>query len=353
VLSVLDENREEGVPDNASVQSEAELWATVYHLQDDVVTHCAGDNNSPLRSIIHQIAVANAQPSGGHPTYALIDPRGVIRYYQAGIGLNLLQAQMATFTGITLDQDWDIPNTTPSLDLGVPFTVAPVGVTAKRSDGVAIHETLTLTDGDIAQGVLVSYKQSFLQVNHTSTDFPGFDVDTPITLRYTPTPPPPVTGVYRLNAAPGITVAPYVEPFDPNNPFDFRLQATTSAPVSFPADGSIVLACPAISSFAAGTGSHKWPLLLTSVIYEPSLLPFAAIVQLKADVVADTQLSGTDKAKIGGALDTALQKLGQRDFVNAAAKSAAADAALSKANANAVLRANADSLASSLASLTG
>jgi thiol-disulfide isomerase/thioredoxin len=84
-----------------SAQRDADRWANRFNLTDPVV-HCGGDPDSDLRELVSRYALANGSTSPGYPTSVLVDPKGVIRYYQLGIDFALLQSHLAQYSGQTL-----------------------------------------------------------------------------------------------------------------------------------------------------------------------------------------------------------------------------------------------------------
>ena len=326
VLTVLTANLFGG----ASNRDDAERWAVVFGLERDVVLHCAGDETSPLRQIVLQLWQAN-QPQFGpaaYPTYAILDPSGVIRHYQLGAGLNALQSALAELTASTLTGEWNGPPT--ELRGLARAAVLPARVTGVRSDSVPIDETL---DGD-GVGQFGSLFADSLMVGFTPGE-PGFSLDAPLSIHFMPA-TPPVGGVYRLVASPEVSILPVTYPLAEG-------VAGSAQLTSWP-DGSLELVCEPFRSYLpADADAMPWPTIQLGVYYAPTK-PYSASMQLDADVAAAT-LPVAVATKVHALLQSVRDQLGKRDFAAAADKAAKAAAALQLAGAPMMLKLNAASLA--------
>ena len=153
----------------------------------------------------------------------------------------------------------------------------PVEVTAKRSYGVEIHEIVAVAgDGSL----VIATGESVVVLG----DFgdPGFDLDTPTSLRFYPTTPPDgALGVYRVEATPEV----HLGQENPDSPEP--LLTAVSAELSLGADGTVLLECPAFRpSLPANADDYIWPYLYLDVFFHQTM-PYAATTQLDSDVAGD------------------------------------------------------------------
>ena len=334
VLSVVTDNLFGG----ASNREDAERWAVVFGLDHDIVMHCGGNEASPLR---RQIALAVWQANQppyppAFPFYVLIDPSGVIRYYQMGADLNALQFALEGLTATTLDRMWpQIGSSSVVQGLGWPAAVLPTHVTGVRSDGVPFDETL---DGN-GSGQLVVLEGNGLESGFAPGDL-GFSLDAAVSMHFMPA-SPPAGRVYRLAISPGVSILrETLEPHPGGNMFAGSAQLTLGN------DGTIDLVCEPFRNYVpADADAWNWRRIETGVYYEPSM-PYTAALQLEADVAAAAAtLPGAVVDRVRELLEGVRARLRQRDYAAAAEKAEKAAGELASAGAAIVLRMNAASLA--------
>ena len=98
LFTVLREGASNGSPSN---RGQAEAWAHRYGFERESVLQCGGSGTSPLFKLIEDISAANGVESA-FPCHLLIDPSGVVRYFQQGFDTEKLKTELANLTGVSL-----------------------------------------------------------------------------------------------------------------------------------------------------------------------------------------------------------------------------------------------------------
>jgi hypothetical protein len=105
-LSVLTVLRDGPAVGEASIRAQAESWAVKYGYQRESVLHCGGSAESPLFKLVEEISVANGVVAE-FPCHLLIDPKGVVRYFQQGADTEKLKTELAKLSGVSLPGDYE------------------------------------------------------------------------------------------------------------------------------------------------------------------------------------------------------------------------------------------------------
>jgi hypothetical protein len=85
----------------ASRAIDADAWALKYNMTDSVL-QCAGLRTSDLLQLPARYALLNGSDEPGYPTLVLIDPKGVVRHYQASRLLEDIGKSLASLSGHSL-----------------------------------------------------------------------------------------------------------------------------------------------------------------------------------------------------------------------------------------------------------
>jgi hypothetical protein len=404
MFSVITEAANESLH-TPSTQFDAERWAVSWGLEKrDTVIHCAGNPNSALRQLATNYAAANNNPLGGYPCYVLIDPAGVIRYYQPFADLSQIGANLSAMSGTQLKGSWDNnTNGTPNnalnwgqghFDLtftgGGPFSwTGPLQVSHDQSlveipvtnssflffgDDFYVGSSNLFTKtwelgntfviNDVTSQVMVlllpGASGSFdSTVNVDVSLHPTF---TRTYLRSVPIVPTPngnpdghnIT-VYDSNTRDGLwqyILAQQPDYTGPPVPFpQLNPLATGTVPTTNRSDGSVSLAPFKISDLTPGPGAGTSPPAWISIGFEfaQQTQPFYGSTVLQGNVNADGTLSTTTKSTVTSNLNDARDKMAQRAFSGAAGLMAAAATTLRNASAAASLTDKADSIADHVA----
>jgi hypothetical protein len=336
---------------------DAERWAERFGLCNDTVLHCNGDPQSPLRNLVDQFASANGSGQPAYPTYALVDPLGVVRYYQEGADLNALQAQLAAFTGKTLTATWDLADIP---DTFVSLVATVVEATGNYDDGTPFNATVTFDGGGgdlrILDSTILPLDGFTSAITTASWAFPGvpdFAHDTPVTLTFTQTAPHLASPFTRVTSvAPGVAIAPDdaitfdaggVASVDTSNVLIF------SPPISVGANGLTLNVPPFVDS------TRKWSTIwfndtATTPGPERWALSYSLTDTLITDVSAST-LTSLVKTGVTTQLQAVRHTIGTRHFTSAAAHALRAEQQLALAGANLGLQADVSWLAAHLTDL--
>jgi hypothetical protein len=86
--------------------ADAKAWADTYFAGKEAVINCAGNRKSDLRWLPYKYALANASEAA-FPTYVIVDPQGVIQYFQQGVNFNAIQDKLASLSGVGLTGKWN------------------------------------------------------------------------------------------------------------------------------------------------------------------------------------------------------------------------------------------------------
>ncbi len=323
-----------------TAQPDAELWSDRFHLTDDLVLHSGGVASAPLRSLARDLALANGQPAG-YPTYALIDPAGLIRYFRQGADLNDLQAKLAEFSGKTLTHDWTIPDAQENFRVA---GVRPLTVTGSLSDGTAVADTHTELAGTAAATEIDSNTLFPTIVDET---YRGFALDSSLTLNATLDPPPNDGWLYLLELGPEVSVASlFDDGFGGGSLGAFN---PTPAALQWQPNGSVDFVCePFGNTVSADTGLVPAAAVRFKAYYVSSTAYYVSGL-LDTAVANDAVLSSAVKGEVRDLLGSLRDQLGKRDFTKAASKAAKALTRLQQGGATGPLLINATSLASYLA----
>ncbi len=330
----------------ASTRASAERWATRFGIANGVVLHCDGIATSPLRQIVVNLWAANGKPNGtpGYPSYALLDPMGVIRYYQVSSELNPIQAALQAFTGVTLPRIWDLPRV-PNPDLSPPFSVLPVEILGYQSNGVAIAGTIS--DPNLPElvypGGITGLRENFLTIGYTTGD-PGFNLDTPLRV------------ASQVGAAPVASLGLYLLILEEKSTLFSENDLTVGIDV-FPkttvqSNGTVVMNFSAFRPIVpVSTPDLIWPYLRLGILFRATA-PYSASATIFSNVSASTKLGSTTKSQVLALLDAVCSRLAQRDLVGAADKASKAAIALQLDAGDYYQTVNAKSLSAYLAALS-
>jgi len=391
ILSVVVEDAPEDTPP-PSVRLDAEKWAVAFGLEKEFVLHDNGVANSPLRLLCSNFAFANSD-SATYPTYLLVDPTGVIRSYHTGYSLDLLQDDLAGFTGQTLSADWTLTDFITAMP-----TYGLVEQTASASfhlwDGTLVTDSstfdpsvakltaghCTISNGGGLQGfddvasafnvfrpVSASLEVNLWDVlgdsitpdNQVEDHSKLFDLYSPISIHLAD------AGFYRtynrLDGTPSSVTIQFSE-FDPAyyqslGLGDSQPTGYVYAPISFNADGSVDIGPVTPSDFFPGgpqdTGS--WGdsddarasnvMAMNLGISANRITPYQASIDLAAAVNADASLSLATQSSVINSLQRGRNKLGNRDYAGAATLFARAAHRLSTASADPNEQSSADWIA--------
>ncbi len=353
ILSVVVEDLDHGV----SHRFDAERWAEHFGLTNDIVLHCNGNTQSPLRNLVNQFASANGSELPGYPTYALVDPLGVIRYYQEGANLDTLQAQLAAFTGKTLTATWDLED---PADPFVSIVATVVEATGRFDDGTPFSDTVTFDGGGAYLRILDStvlplagYSSAITTASWYFPGQPDFAHDTPVTLTFTQTAPHVASPFTRVTG-----VAPFVA-VAPDDAITVDAEGAVSVDTS-----SVVEFEPTIAAGANGLTfdapaffdpTRKWGTIwfvdtATTPGPERWAMAYSLTDTLITDV-ADSPLSLLVKKAVTAQLKAMRANIGTRRFAVAATHALAAEKKLALAGANVGLQADVSWLASHLTDL--
>ncbi|HEX4437070.1 MAG TPA: twin-arginine translocation signal domain-containing protein [Solirubrobacteraceae bacterium] len=136
-LSVLTVLREGSVVGKASTRTQADSWAIKYGYERESVLHCGGSVESPLFKLVEEISAANGVEVA-FPCHLLIDPKGVVRYFQQGADTEKLKTELAKLSGVPLSGVYE----------ELPFVNPPKVESATFSFGVqgkgTVAETLAV-----------------------------------------------------------------------------------------------------------------------------------------------------------------------------------------------------------------
>ncbi len=354
-FSVVVENAQR----QASTRLDAERWAETFGLCSDIVLHCNGDPNSPLRNLTSQFASANGNNSPGYPTYVLVDPTGVVRYYQAGADLDQLQAELAALTGKTLTQTWVLGAPPPSPRA---YVAAAVRISGRYDDDSPIDETIDFTTFGTFGPDFAVLGPTVLPLNGfteaiTTTRPIDFDPYTPLKLTFTPTSPPVAVPYTRL-AGLGSNVA-YV-PDDgidqSSNPWsvDTSKVLYDQAIITSDANGvtfDLESIANALLPRSPGQYSTIW---FNDTMNSPSPERWSMAYSLADTLIADVANSNIAlpiQTRVAKYLTAVLHHLQGRSFNSAALQAQAAAKALAKSAGDIAIQADASWLASHLATL--
>ncbi len=135
VLTVLREQAEGITSDRAA----AEEWANGFGYQHEWVLHCGGSSTSPLAKLLDEVCAANGVESA-YPSHLLIDPTGVVRYFQQGLDTEKLKGELAKAAGVALNGSYSIGEWVPPLGPQVQIATITFGI----QHGGTASETLAV-----------------------------------------------------------------------------------------------------------------------------------------------------------------------------------------------------------------
>jgi hypothetical protein len=358
----------EDVERKASQRLNAEQWAESYGLCGDIVLHCNGDANSPLRNLVDQFAAANGNNSPGYPSYALVDPGGVVRYYQDFADLNQLQAQLSALTGIALTQTWTLES--PPSHLATVATT--MTIKGQFSDSSPMNETIELTDSIYpVQGTNIGV----LSLSNPATATAGvsgftnlivadvareFDPNTPIQLVFTQTSPPVAVPFTRVvNVGDTFAFAPDGA-ISGSGPFSVDTNQVVNADgvveretngVTFELE-SIAEAIASQASSDSPTGNTWSAIWFNETFSSPSPERWSMAYSLTETLMADVTASTIGApSKVLARLEKILRSLQKRHFSSAAHQAQVAADELGKAAADFAIQTDAAWLTSHLTNL--
>ncbi|GAA5201315.1 hypothetical protein GCM10025773_21230 [Microbacterium jejuense] len=320
---------------NATTQDDARRWSKRFRLGNDLVLHCDGAEASPLRTLNTDIWQANGRPTEapGWPTYLLIDPDGVVRYYQLEANVNAVQTALAGLSGVPLTGDWPIY---------VPYqpelseAITPVRVSATRSSGAGLDES-------VAGSAAVGYG-SFEQIAYVDIidGGAGFGLDQPVVVQFAPLAPRAADRAWRVDLGTGVDLLRI-----PDDPWQQPQSIHSEATVAVAADGSITCTvAPFRPGAPADADTHQWVTISILAGYR-SLPVRDALDSLRSDLTAAPGIPVHSALK---AIDEIEKSLDRRAFDQAAARAVRLQGELADA-AGPVLRFNVDAVAANLATL--
>jgi thiol-disulfide isomerase/thioredoxin len=130
------EHIQEGIP---STRADAEFWAVRYGYERETVLHCGGSTEAPLYKLIGRVCGFNGFPPA-YPCYLLIDPTGVVRYFQRGANTNEMKGALASLTGVPLPGFYPLGQATPRRRPNIQSVTFSFGV----QGGGTVSETLAV-----------------------------------------------------------------------------------------------------------------------------------------------------------------------------------------------------------------
>jgi hypothetical protein len=353
IFSVVVEDQNHKV----STRLDAERWAETFDLCHDIVLHDNGNVQSPLRNLFTQFAIANGNSSPAYPCYALVDPAGVIRYYQAGADLDQIQAELAAMTGKTLTQTWTLPLPPP---IPTAKLAATITINGQYDDSSPINETI---DFNAPGPDFALYGPGILPLSGftyalTTATVHNFDPTTPLKLTFTQTSPPVAFPYTRLSG-----VANEVA-YAPNDAFNgSQLPVTTDPNLTF-YDSGVVATDPGgvsldlepiATAFPQDVGGHDWSTVwFDATVNSPTPERWSMAYSLTDTLIGDvtnSSLSATTKTSVIANLKQTRVAIRARNFAAAATYAQRAENKLAAAGADLALQTDTSWLTSHLTDL--